>query len=209
MCGRFSLSVSIEDLKQHFQLQKGLYLKPRYNISPSETIPVIKIPREIDFLQWGFVAKWMDPTTNKGFINARSETVSQKPAFREAFRKRRCLIVVDGYYEWKQLPRVKQPYYIRRTDTTVFAFAGIWEGDTCAILTTDAHARLFEIHPRMPVIIDPENYLIWLDPTTPSQQLESLLCVSKSEKSEIEIYPVSTRMNDPLFEGPDCIRSLQ
>lgn len=212
MCGRFSLTVPIDALRQHFQLQKGLYLKPRYNIAPSETIPVIKIPKEIDFLQWGFVAKWMDQNVHKGFINARSETVSQKPAFREAFRKRRCLIVVDGYYEWKQLPRIKQPYYIRRIDNAVFAFAGIWEGDTCAILTTDAHARLLELHARMPVIIDPKDYSMWLDPTTPMQQLESLLCLNKSEKSEkseIEIYPVSTRMNDPLFEGPDCIRSLQ
>lgn len=206
MCGRFSLTVGIETLAKHFELKQGVYLKPRYNIAPSNPIPIIKKPGEIDFLTWGFVARWMTQKPEKGFINARAETISQKPVFREAFRKRRCLIIMDGYYEWKQLPRLKQPYYIRRKDCAPIALAGIWEGETCAIITTCADPRLLEFHPRMPIILDPNIYSTWLDHSINPTIIETLLNPFQSEA--LEIYPVSTRMNDPLFEGLECIRSL-
>ncbi len=207
MCGRFSLTVPANTLVQHFHLKNGLSMVPRYNIAPSQTIPVLKEPETIDFLTWGLVPKWMESGTNSGFINARVETIRQKPSFRGAFQHRRCLVIADGYYEWKPLGRTKQPFYIHREDKGVFAFAGIWEENTCAILTTVAHTRFLEIHDRMPMIVPSSLYSAWLKPNPdPKQLLEHL-----AEPFLMDNFiadPVSTKVNSPVFDGPECIQPL-
>ena len=208
MCGRFTLTVSLDTLQQAFQLKNGLCMVPRYNIAPSNFIPVIKAPQLIDFLQWGLKPKWLEDKNKNGFINARVETLSEKPAFRESFRKRRCLILADGYFEWKLLGRTKQPFYIRRKDRSVFAFAGIWEGDSCAIITTAAFSHLSELHARMPLILPAKAYDTWLNVASKVGSL-TLSLLNPLQSEELEIYPVSTRMNDPSVEGPECIQSLQ
>ena len=122
MCGRFSLTAEIEALTEYFQLTKRIFMKPRYNIAPSELIPVLKTRGELEFLRWGFLPAWQKrDDSNIGFINARSETLLEKPSFRDAFKKRRCLVIADGFYEWKKINRIKQPYYIRQQNHEPFA----------------------------------------------------------------------------------------
>ncbi len=208
MCGRYSLAVSADDVIKHFQLKNGICLTPRYNISPNEIIPVIKEKGKVDFLQWGFIPGWLKNKEQKPFINARVETVQEKPSFRDAFKKRRCLIIADGYYEWLSAGRIKQPYYIHQKAGQIFALAGIWEGDTCAILTIGAHAPLVDLHARMPIILPVDAYAPWLNPTSDLKKIiEPLLGFSQTEN--LEIYPVSPQMNAPRFEGPECIRPFQ
>lgn len=208
MCGRFSLTASVEGLISHFGLTRSLYMSPRYNIAPQEMIPVIRNSKEVDFLKWGFKPNWFtDPQSEKGFINARSETILEKPSFKRAFEKRRCLIIADGYYEWKIIGRIKQPYYIKRKDSQVFAMAGIWEDESCAILTTDANALIAPFHDRMPVILTEKNYENWLNASSPIQSIiMPLLTPTLSET--LQIYPVTTRVNNPNHDSPECIRSL-
>jgi putative SOS response-associated peptidase YedK len=149
-------------------------------------------------------------------INARAETVATNPAFRRAFRERRCLILADGFYEWQRQERGKQPFYIRLHDCPPFVFAGLWESwvpgdgqpiDSCTILTTVANDRIRPLHVRMPVLLTPEEYDLWLDPGSRDQErLEPLLHPYPAE--EMTAYPVSTRVNNPANDGPDCIESL-
>ncbi len=211
MCGRFSLTVSADVLAAHFHLKNGIVMKPRYNIAPSQVVPVLKVPGTIEFLQWGFVPAWRQGKQEQGFINARVETISQKPSFRHAFQKRRCLVVADGYYEWKTISKIKQPYYIRREDRSIFAFAGIWENETCAILTTVADIHLLAFHERMPLILPPSTYSTWLNPgSSLKDQIEPLMYDRENgiEENNFEIYAVSTVVNNPAFEGPQCIQAL-
>lgn len=218
MCGRFSLTTSIEILKDRFDLKTGFYMKPRYNIAPSQPIPVCKKKGEIDFLRWGFIPSFrrnklqdhknQNQPEFQGFINARSETINEKPAFKFAFEKQRCLILADGFYEWKSEARIKQPYFIRMLDKSPFGIAGIWQEDSCAILTKEANPRLALIHSRMPVILREDQYAEWLDPKTNIQRL--LILLQDSEKLlNIEIFPVSTRVNHADFDGIECQLSLQ
>jgi putative SOS response-associated peptidase YedK len=207
MCGRFSLTTSSEALTEHFKLSRGIYAKPRYNISPGEVIPILKNPGELEFLKWGFIPHFKTSNEKQeGFINARSETVLDRPSFKTAFLKRRCLILVDGFYEWKNLPRIKQPFYIHRKDSSVFALAGIWEGETCAILTVEANELLMPVHPRMPVIIPPDKYNDWLKGSSAPEIAKALLTAYPSEC--LEIYPVTSKMNNANFESPACVYSL-
>jgi putative SOS response-associated peptidase YedK len=207
MCGRFSLATSLEILREHFKITQGVSLVPRYNIAPTQRLPVQVKPGSIDFLNWGFVASWATEFVDKkAFINARSETVLEKPFFRQAFLKRRCLILADGFYEWKTMGRVKQPYYICRKDRKPFAMGGIWENDTCAILTTTANSALQSIHERMPVIIPENFYGSWLDPNTEQKSITHLLLPGASEIWMI--YPVALNMNNPNFDNAFCREAL-
>jgi len=208
MCGRFSLAVNSEDLIQHFQLQTGIFMKPRYNIAPQETVPVLKKLREIEFLRWGFIPFFKSTTPGEtGFINIRSETVDEKPSFRQALLKGRCLIPASGYYEWKSVGRAKQPYYIKQKNTALFALAGLWERDTFGILTVASNSLLIPVHHRMPVILPLASYAEWMNPKTAVGRIKSLLVPSSSKI--LEMYPVSPKMNSANFEGPACIQSLQ
>ena len=178
MCGRFTLRTTGNVVADFFGLHELPDFPPRYNIAPTQAVPVVRIrpgrgERECALLHWGLVPAWADdPAIGHRLINARADTASEKPAFRGPFRQRRCLVVADGFYEWQKQGSRKQPFYIRRQDDRPFALAGLWDRwdrgeepiDSCTILTTDANELMQPTHERMPVIIPPEKYRLWLDP---------------------------------------------
>jgi len=221
MCGRFTLSQSAEAIASVFQLDEVPILQPRYNIAPTQLVPtVLQNPeqrqRQLQMLRWGLIPSWAkDPAMGARLINARAETVTEKPSFRSAFRHRRCLVIADGFYEWQRQDGKKQPFYFRMQNTQPFAFAGLWERwqdpngeivETCTILTTDANELLRPIHDRMPVIIDPKDYDLWLDPAVEnSEPLQQILRPYSSEA--MTCYAVSTKVNNPGNDTPECINS--
>jgi putative SOS response-associated peptidase YedK len=221
MCGRYTLYTSLEQITAHFHLQQANKINSRFNIAPSQAIPAIRGDsqhRELVMLRWGLIPSWAkEDKARYNMINARAETIATKPAFRSAFRHRRCLIPADGFYEWKAASGGKQPYHIRRRDGEVFAFAGLWEHwegeqdksiDSCTIIVTDANELIRPIHDRMPVILDPTDYETWLNPQNQDvHMLTELLKPYSSEK--MEGYPVSLRVNSPKNEVPECIVPLK
>jgi putative SOS response-associated peptidase YedK len=193
-------------------------LEPRYNIAPTQPVAVVRqseLGRALGVVQWGLVPSWAkDPTMGSKMINARAETVAEKPAFRAAFKQRRCLVLADGFYEWQPTStrQPKQPFYIHRQDDEPFAFAGLWEYwegadgalETCTIITTEANELVSPIHERMPVIIAPDDYAQWLDPTTKqATPLQELL--QPYDSDALEAYPVSHAVNNARNESPKCI----
>jgi putative SOS response-associated peptidase YedK len=193
-------------------------LPPRYNIAPSQDIAAVRISpktekRELALLHWGLIPFWADdPKVGYRTINARAETVATKPAFREAFCKRRCLVVADGFYEWKKTNGPKQPYFIHVKGGEPFAFAGLWERwkregketQSCSIIVTDANEVLEPIHDRMPVILSPDDHDIWLDADfEDGKKLQSLLRPFPAD--EMEAYPVSTLVNNPKNDEEKCL----
>ncbi len=216
MCGRYTLKTPIDVLAEHFEVEEyPASLTPSYNIAPTQGVVAVMEDddkRKLEIFHWGLIPSWAkDPAIGNKMINARAETVSEKPSFRSAFKRRRCLIVADGFYEWQKTDNGKQPYYIRMKDSTPFAFAGLWEtwqnGEeirSCTIITTDANDLMGEIHHRMPVILPPENYGVWLDPGFEEKEaLSDLLKPYRSE--EMEAYPVSRRVNKPSNNEPSVI----
>jgi putative SOS response-associated peptidase YedK len=208
MCGRYALLANVDSLKSHFGLSAGISLVPRYNIAPGQSIPAISgSPRRLNFFTWGFVAAWAAKTPNAAsFVNARLETISEKPYFRESFKRRRALVPVSGYYEWQVGAKYKRPYFISSSDMPLFGLAAIWENDTLAILTREAVPSLHAIHARMPVIIAPEAYAAWLHPKTTVAQALSL--AQADPAIFLENYAVSTQINDPKRESSGCIYSI-
>jgi putative SOS response-associated peptidase YedK len=221
MCGRFTLTSSRQVLKEFFPLLDLVEVKPRYNIAPSQQIVAVRhLPQcarpEAANLRWGLVPHWADDLKiGYSLINARSETAASKPAFRSAFRDRRCLILTDGFYEWRKLEDRKQPYHIRRRDGKPFAFAGLWENwskgeapvQSCTILTTDANDLMRPLHDRMPVILDPGNFDPWLDPTVNKPaEVQPLLAPCPAEW--LEAIPVSTHVNNPRHEDASCVTPM-
>ena len=212
MCGRFSLTRSGEEVAEFFNLSEVPEIEPRHNIAPSQSISVVTQARQsgdrvYHTKTWGLIPGWSkDPTIGRKLFNARSETVAEKPSFRNAFQKRRCLIVADGFYEWQKQPgeRTKQPYRFELGSRSLFAFAGLWErwkdpetGDatySCTILTTAANETVAPIHHRMPVILPTEAYDEWLDPTSYHPgALEAWL--QPNQAPEMDIQPVSKDLN--------------
>ena len=222
MCGRFTLTQSSEAIADTFDLADVPTIAPRYNIAPTQPISVIRSPdanadREFTYLTWGLVPSWSkDPSIGARLINARAETVAEKPSFRAAFKRRRCLIAADGFYEWQRSPEGKQPYYFHLDHHRPFGFAGLWEhwengnGDvieSCTILTTEANDVLRPIHDRMPVIVSPDDYDLWLDPTLEkSDRLYAIL--HPYSEAEMVSYPVSAKVNNPRNDSPECIQAL-
>jgi putative SOS response-associated peptidase YedK len=219
MCGRFTLTQTSEAIANHFRLSEVPDLPPRHNIAPTQPVAAIVLDqeqRQFKHFYWGLIPSWAkDPKIGARLINARSETVSEKPAFRAAFKRRRCLIVTDGFYEWKKVEKQKQPFYFRRSDCHPFAFAGLWEhwqsseGDTidsCTILTTEASDLMEPIHNRMPVILDEPDYDGWLSPTSKPDLLQALLRPHSAQG--MERYPVSSQVNRSANDSPDCIQPL-
>ncbi|MDP8952934.1 MAG: SOS response-associated peptidase [Actinomycetota bacterium] len=189
---------------------------PSYNVAPTQEVAAVLVEggeRRLEMLRWGLIPSWADePQIGSRMINARSETVSEKPSFRGAFRKRRCLIPADGFYEWQRTDNGKQPYHIHARDGSPFAFAGLWEswsGDegeirSCTILTTEANEVVGEVHHRMPVIVAPEDYETWLDPDLhDADWLAPLLTPYPSEA--LEAYPVSRFVNNPSNNDERCV----
>jgi putative SOS response-associated peptidase YedK len=226
MCGRFSLTQTGESLAAAFHLRAVPPVAPRYNIAPTQPVAVVLATPEdpephFHLLRWGLIPSWAkDPTIGNRLINARAETVAEKPSFRAAFKRRRCLVLADGFYEWhRQADRqVKQPYYIFLKDHQPFAFAGLWEHwtdpasggeiQTCVILTTTPNQLMETIHDRMPVILPQADYAPWLDPNDyQPRQLQAML--RPYGTAAMDYYPVSTVVNKPQNDGPACIEPLQ
>lgn len=223
MCGRFTLTQSAASIAEAFQLSEIPQFAPGYNIAPTQPVPVIRAnqttaEREFDYLYWGLIPSWAkDPTMGARLINARSETVTEKPAFRTAFKRRRCLVVADGFYEWQRIGSKKQPYYFQLSDHQPFGFAGLWEhwqsaeGDeieSCTILTTAANDVVRPVHERMPVILSPKDYDFWLDASVQtSDRLLALL--HPYPESQMQAYPVSSKVNSPRNDSPDCVAPIE
>lgn len=214
MCGRTSLFVPQPVLEDRFNATAAVDLVPRYNIAPGDDLAAITntAPETIDLLYWGFVPHWAE-SFDAGYqmINARAETVAEKPAFRSAYNKRRCLVLADGFYEWKGKQGSKSPYRITRKDDNPFAMAGIWEPwetaddeviRTLAILTTEANDLVAPIHDRMPVILEPDEEHTWLSDAGPAE-LKSVLDPFPTDL--LRAYPVSRAVNDPANDNPGVI----
>jgi putative SOS response-associated peptidase YedK len=222
MCGRFTLHSSGEVVAEAFGLPDVPLLQPRFNITPSQPVAVVRsgtglAGRELVFLRWGLIPAWADgPSIGDRMANARSETVATKPSFRQSFRSRRCLIVSDGFYEWQKVNGRKQPYHIRLPDERPFGLAGLWErwdkGDnpveSCTILTTEANELMQPIHDRMPVILPPEEYSLWLDPRCgDTERLAKLLLPYPS--AGMIAHKVSALVNNPKNDVAKCIEALK
>jgi putative SOS response-associated peptidase YedK len=218
MCGRFTLTQNAKQLAEAFQqFSPPPENTPRYNIAPSQPVAVVanSSPQKIDFFVWGLIPSWAkDPKIGNRLINARSETLAEKPSFRSAYRRRRCLVLADGFYEWRKNPdKSKTPLYIQIESRQPFAFAGLWErwfspqGDellSCTIITTEPNEFMTKIHNRMPVILPPDAYAQWLDPAEQKpEQLQQLLVPFPAE--QMTAYPVSRVVNSPANDSPDCI----
>jgi putative SOS response-associated peptidase YedK len=197
-------------------------LAPRYNIAPSQLVACVRTnpettEREWVELQWGLVPSWAkEASIGHKLINARGETVAEKPSFRKAFTHRRCLVLADGFYEWKREGTTKQPYYIRMKDHRPFAFAGLWERwekedpaiESCSLITIGPNAVMEPIHHRMPVILATTQYAEWLDVSLhETERLNRLLRPFPPE--EMEAYPVSLMVNNPRNDHPECVAPIQ
>jgi putative SOS response-associated peptidase YedK len=206
MCGRTNLTASGEELAEEFALAETPVLAPRYNIAPSQPLAVVRAedgPRRLDLLTWGVPPAEGEPPG--AVINARVESAHRRP-FGEAFRRRRCLVPVTGFYEWRQRGRIRQPFLIRRSDGRPFGLGGLWQpGDEarCAILTTAANELLAPLHDRMPLIVGRAAYALWLDPASDREALEPLL--HPAPPGELIAFPVSTRVNRPENDDPGCL----
>lgn len=222
MCGRFTQTHSAESLARTFQLADIPQQAPRYNIAPTQTVAAVihsegTAERTFKSFRWGLIPSWAKDTQIAAkLINARSETVAEKPSFRSAFRRRRCLIVADGFYEWQAREDKKQPFYIQLENGSPFAFAGLWEtwkeatGDcieSCTILTTEANETMRSLHARMPVILNPKDWDVWLDSgVSETEPLKSLLVPYRGEA--MSAYPVSAKVNNPRYDLADCLERL-
>ncbi len=221
MCGRYGLTIDQETVAATYEVERLLFNhEPRYNIAPSQDVPVLlddERGRRVEGFRWGLVPFWADdPKIGYRTINARAETVAGKPAFRNAWkRRRRCLVLATGFYEWQKPASgkgPKRPHWIRLADARPFGFAGLWErwdggGEplyTCTILTTDANELVGPIHPRMPVILGERwSWNAWVDPEVAPAEAEASLAPYPAE--EMHAQPVSTYVNSPRNEGPQCI----
>lgn len=228
MCGRYTLSTPGEVISELFDVQPPEGFSPRYNIAPTQESPVIRVVdpeagRACDFLRWGLVPFWADdPSIGNRMINARAETAASKPAFRASFKKRRCLVLADGFYEWKKEGSVKIPYWIHLPEKKPFAFAGLWSRwdkdeaaleaagplETFTILTTGAHPKIEELHDRMPVILRREDFDPWLDPEMEDKERLTGMLSNESGRY-LEFHAVSRRVNSPQNDVPENIEPVE
>jgi putative SOS response-associated peptidase YedK len=216
MCGRFTLRsparIKLSDF-DYYDLDK---LIPRYNIAPSQDILTVLqrgLAQETKFLQWGLIPSWSKEA--KGIINARVETIDQKPSFKESFERRRCLIFADGFYEWERNGKISQPYYFQMRDSEPFVLAGIWDRwqqrdrsvTSCAIITTTANELLARIHTRMPVILRPESYKLWLSDESRAADVKDLLVPFPAD--HMMSHAVSYDVNDAKVDDESLLREVQ
>jgi putative SOS response-associated peptidase YedK len=219
MCGRYRLSRRKQIVEEYFDSVSGEEdWSPHYNIAPTQPVPVIRQNprepvRELSLVRWGLIPSWAkDSAVAAQMINARSETAATKPAFRDALKSRRCLIPADGFYEWRRTGKAKQPYCFEVREGELFALAGIWDRwndasgntiETCSILTTVANAVTSVIHDRMPVILEPDRYDLWLDPGMRDVSTASEL-LKPYDARLMRCYPVSTRINHVANDDAAC-----
>jgi putative SOS response-associated peptidase YedK len=218
MCGRYTLATpDPADVRARFPVGEDVEIRRRYNVAPSDDVLAVTTDRDGaprgELLRWGFVPSWAkSPDTGLKMINARLETARRSPAFGRAFDRYRCLIVADGFYEWRAAGGLAAGGRRGRTDGDVFAFAGLWSiwyGDdghklrSCTILTTAANSAIAPLHDRMPVILSPEHESAWLDASTPRHEIAELL--AGLSPSEVALQPVGQAVNDARYDGPDCL----
>jgi putative SOS response-associated peptidase YedK len=219
VCGRYTLATPDPAvIRARFPVGESVAIVTRYNVAPGDHVLAVTADRQGaprgELLRWGLVPSWATtPQTGLKMINARVETVATRPAYRRAFERYRCLIIADGFYEWRAVPNgYKQPHHIARLDGKPFAFAGLWsiwraQEDrrlrSCAILTTAANDTVARLHDRMPVILAAEHERVWLDPSTPQAALRPLLRGLPSD--EIATRPVGNAVNDARYDGPECL----
>ena len=224
MCGRYRLSRRKRVIEEYFDCDSwDDEWSPRYNIAPTQPVPVIrqnpKEPvRELSLMKWGLIPSWAkDPSSAARMINARAETAAAKPAFRDALRLRRCLVPADGFYEWVRTGKAKQPYCFEVNEGELFAFAGIWDRwrdargnavETCSILTTVPNAVAATVHDRMPVILDPDGYDLWLDPGMRDVAAASEL-LRPCDARLMRCYPVSARINHVANDDEECSKPVE
>jgi putative SOS response-associated peptidase YedK len=224
MCGRYRLSRRKQIIEEYFDTSPwDDDWSPRYNIAPTQPVPVIrqhpKEPvRQISTMRWGLIPNWAkSPSSAAGMINARSETAAEKPAFRDPLKLRRCLVPADGFYEWKRTGTSKQPHCFEVNEGELFSFAGLWDGwknaegqwiRTCSILTTTPNAVTGTVHDRMPVILDPDSYDLWLDPG-----MQNVAAISELLKPYdarfMRLYPVSSRVNHVANDDEQSSRRIE
>jgi putative SOS response-associated peptidase YedK len=221
VCGRYTLATpSPADIRARFPIGESVQIERRYNVAPGDDVLAVTTSREGDprgeLLRWGLVPSWAEsPHTGLKMINARVETVAERPAFRRAFERYRCLIVADGFYEWRRMPAgPKQAFHITRSDGQLFAFAGLWsiwhdddnEDQTirsCTILTTAANSAIAPLHDRMPIILAGDAEAAWLDGATPQETLRELL--GGLAPTQTELHAVGPAVNDARYDGPECL----
>jgi putative SOS response-associated peptidase YedK len=219
MCGRYMLTTPVDALRQLFLFKERPNLPPRYNIAPTQDVPIVRrtrdgAGRELIMARWGLVPYWAaDPKIGNRLINARGESVARTAAFREAYQRRRCLVPADGFFEWQKDGRTRQPLLVRRRDLAPFAFAGLWERSpqpggavlrSCTIITCPPNELVAPVHNRMPVILAPGDYERWLDPA----QADGRALLKPFPAAELEAFAVSPRVNSPQNDDPDCITPL-
>lgn len=216
MCGRYVIKSPPEVLRALFGYLEQPNFPARYNVAPTEPVPVVRMwegKRQFALVRWGLIPAWVkDPRTFSLLINARGESVNDKPAFRDAMKRRRCLFPADGFYEWRRDGAVKQPYFIHAKDGSPLAFAGLWETwtgpngeeqETAAIVTTAANRTLQPIHDRMPVIVPPEAQDFWLDPNVDAETASAAIVPARDDV--LEAYEISSAVNRTANDSPDLI----
>lgn len=231
MCGRFRQTRSRKQLEDIFSGRfdeggpdgESLEVAPHYNIAPSQEVVTVRQPldqpvRRLSFMRWGLVPHWAkEIKVEYKNINARAETAATTPAFRDAFKSQRCLIPADGFYEWQKSESGKQPYMFEVGNGETFAFAGLWDKwpqpdgksiPTCAILTTRPNSITAPVHDRMPVILNPEAYDLWLDPAFKNAE-ELTAMLQPYDSARMRCYPVSARVNDPKNDDLECARPFE
>jgi putative SOS response-associated peptidase YedK len=218
MCGRYLMTSPVEALRQLFTFEQRPNLMPRYNIAPTQEVPIVRLTRdgrarELIMVRWGLVPFWADDLSiGNRLINARCETVHTLRAFREAYSRRRCLVPADGFFEWQKQRKLRQPFLIRRKDQAPFAFAGLWERwrqpgaddavvRSCTIITCPANDLVAPLHDRMPVVLAPETHGRWLDPKEDARGL-----LRPCPSAWLEAFPVDRRVNSPNNDDPECIQ---
>lgn len=219
MCGRYTLKSDGRQVAKVFGLAESPGLSERYNIAPTQSVPVVleENGRKLQEMHWGLIPSWADdPSIGFRMINARAETVSEKPSYRSAFKRRRCLVVADGFYEWKKTADGKQPYYLRLKHGGPFGFAGLWESwnveggeelRSTTIITMEPNEVAAEVHNRMPVILSREFHDVWLDPENNDRE-ELLAMLAPYPAEAMEAYPVSREVNRPANDYPGVLQPV-
>jgi putative SOS response-associated peptidase YedK len=221
MCGRYVLTVPGDLLATAFGLEEVPELTPRYNVAPSQVVPIVRGAedgrRELAHARWGLVPHWAkEAAIGNRLINARADGLADKPSFRDSFKRRRCLIPADGFYEWQKVGAKKQPWLLRLAGGKPFAFAGLWSIwtdpesreslETCAIVTTEPNELAAAVHDRMPVILPEPARETWLDARSDREGLLALLVPFPA--AAMEAFPVSTRVNNPVNDDPGCVERI-
>ncbi|MEW4564488.1 SOS response-associated peptidase [Bremerella sp. JC770] len=222
MCGRYTLRARLNQLLQIYGAQSSIEYSERFNVAPSQMVPVLKLDddsgaREIVLMKWGLVPSWAkDEAIGNKMINARCETVDEKPAYRAAFKRRRCLVLADGFYEWQKQGSKKQPYLFQKKDSSPYGYAGLWEtwkkGDqplqSCTIITTTPNALVEDVHDRMPVILPERHIENWLNHEYDHvERLKSML--KPYPASEMKRYPVDPMVGSPKNDKPECVEPIK